>query len=125
MRAARAFGSRRALPVEMRSASDLDGEQEMSIALRLCLFDEISADDATQYFDRAATAERTGPEFFEELEGVVIIDRCMDWDSLQEHLRFGNVDVVAVNLDRKGDQPRFLSVQRIAEVAPDCAIVVR
>jgi pilus assembly protein CpaE len=83
----------------------------MSIAMRVCLFDTNAGND---------------PSFrppFEKLEDITVVDLCPNWNLLQEHLRFGNIDVAAVNLDSADDNARFFAVQRIAEVAPDCAII--
>lgn len=83
----------------------------MSSALRLCLLDPNANQD---------------PSFrppFEHAEGVRVIDCCVDWESLQEHLNFGRLHAVGLNLDSITPAQRFLYLQRIAEVAPDVAII--
>lgn len=83
----------------------------MSIALRICLFDQVAVHD---------TSFRPP---FERIEGVTVVDLCQNWNQLQEHLRFGNVDAVAVNLDTAEESARLYLIERISEVAPDSAII--
>lgn len=60
---------------------------------------------------------------FEDCPGLVIIDECNKWERLQEHLRFGNVDIVAIYLDGDPNGPDLHMVQRIAEVSPETGIL--
>lgn len=83
----------------------------MPVKLRICLFERSTA---------LNTAFRA---VFEDLANVEVLDYCSAWRQLQEHLGFGTVDAVAVNLDEEDAAARFLTIQRIAEVAPDCPII--
>lgn len=83
----------------------------MSIPLRVCLF------------DAGATKDASFRPPFELVEGLHVIDLCPNWAMLQEHLRLANIDAVAVNLDHSEGESRFLIIQRIAEVAPECAVI--
>jgi pilus assembly protein CpaE len=82
----------------------------MSIALRTCLLD-LTGDPRGELRPHLETSEH-----------LAVIDLCNSWASLQQHLQAGNIDLVAINLD-VAENPRFLSVRRIAEVAPNCAIL--
>lgn len=83
----------------------------MSIALRICLYSP------------AAGSESAFGNSFEGLDDVQVLDHCRDWNQLQEHLRVGRADAVAVDLDDGDANARFLPIRRIAEIAPDCAII--
>jgi len=82
----------------------------MPITLRLCLYEKGTSDPQFR-------------EAFEGLDDVTVLGHSTAWNEFQDHLRFGNVDAVAVNLDCEEAKARLISVQRIAEVAPDCAII--
>jgi pilus assembly protein CpaE len=83
----------------------------MAVNLRICLFDKAAASNAALR------------QIFEELDDVTIVGHCAEWNVLQQHLQCGGLNAVAVNLDGGAEQPRFLTVQRVSEVAPDCAII--
>ena len=83
----------------------------MAMNLRICLF------------DKAAATNTPFRDIFANLEDVTIVDHCAHWNQLQQHLQCANVDAVAVNLDTGEESPRFMSIQRIAELAPDCAVI--
>ena len=83
----------------------------MPTTLRICLF------------DRTAAVHSPFRSAFDMLMDVQVLDHCAAWRPLQEHLGFGTVDAVAVNLDQEDAAARLLTVQRIAELAPDCPIV--
>lgn len=83
----------------------------MATNLRICLFDLDAADRSTLR------------KPFEELDGIVIVDVCSDWNRLQDHLRLGQLDAVAVNLDATAGEPPFFWIQRIAEVTSECPIL--
>jgi pilus assembly protein CpaE len=53
----------------------------------------------------------------------VIVDECQSWQPLQEHLRMGQVDLVALNLDAGSCDAAFHTLQRIAEVSPECGTI--
>jgi pilus assembly protein CpaE len=83
----------------------------MAFDLRVCLFDMRGA------------AESLLRSTFEAAGDIRIVDECSAWEAMQDHLRMGQVDIVALNLDT--DDPKFALhvVQRIAEVAPECGIL--
>ncbi len=82
----------------------------MAMALRTCLLDVTGDNEGTFRMP------------FYRLDELCVVDLCSDWTELQEHLRHGSIDLVAVNLDAP-EQPRFLSIRRIIELAPECAIL--
>jgi pilus assembly protein CpaE len=83
----------------------------MALPLRVCLYSQ--ADQTDEPF-RAP---------FAQLSDVRIVAECPDWQHLQEFLHCGGFDVVIVSLDSVPDNGSSLLVQRIAEVAPECAII--
>ncbi len=78
--------------------------------LHICLYEPASVDGSFR-----------AP--FDTLEGITVVEHCTAWHTLQEHLRFGNVKAVAVDLDQLNENPRFITIQRIVEIAPECAII--
>lgn len=83
----------------------------MSTPLRICLL------------DMSASGDTPFRQPFEALEGAEIVDVCRTWQPLQEHLRVGRIDLVAVNLDAGDPQANLHHVERIAEVSPECGII--
>jgi pilus assembly protein CpaE len=94
----------------------------MSLNLRICLYDPTVSDYAGRFFGLTTDEGRALTASFSRLAGVDVIARCADWQALQEHLKFGQVDVVVVNLDVGANQPRFLPIQQISELAAGVAI---
>ena len=60
---------------------------------------------------------------FVDISGVEIVAECQAWQPFQEHLRVGQVDIVAVNLDAESPEAALHTVERIAEVSPDCGVI--
>ncbi len=83
----------------------------MAIPLRVCLFDQTSS--PAEHFEQP----------FRELSDVHIVACCSTWQALQELLHAGPVEAVVVNLDAGERRSALATVQRIAEVAPDCGVV--
>ena len=94
----------------------------MATSLRICLYDPSAPSDAERFFDQGANGNGSLRQHFEKLDGITVVEHCTDWNALQNHLRFGGLDAVAINLDSDTDG-RYVSVQRIAEVAPECGII--
>lgn len=60
---------------------------------------------------------------FAECDALKLVAECATWQHLQDFLGCDCLDAVVVNLDVPVGQGGHYIVQRIAEVAPDCAIV--
>jgi len=82
----------------------------MPAVLRICLYDPAPDDN-----------EPFRPPF-ERARNVDVVDLFTRWDTLQTALRVGNVDAVVVNLDHD-EQSGLLTVQRLTEFLPGCAVV--
>lgn len=83
----------------------------MAAPIRICLFDP------------AATLGNAFRQAFEGVAILEIVDACTAWQPLQEHLRVGQVDAVAVNLDAEEKHGSLYTIERIVEVSPGCRVI--
>ncbi len=79
--------------------------------LRICLLDT-EQDFEGQFRDP-----------FDKLDGVDTVVDCHAWQPLSEHIRMGQVDVVAVNLDTADPNAGLLHVSHIGEINSDVGII--
>lgn len=83
----------------------------MAEALRLCVFDSPGLE-----------TETTLRDVFKDYKNVFLVGEASTWDDLREWLRFGSVDIVAVNLDSADDQGLKI-VRNVVELTPSCGII--
>lgn len=83
----------------------------MAVPLRICLF------------NRTGNVDAAIGNAFQTVSDVRLLGVCAEWEQLQTQLRTGHADVVAVDLDADDAAAGLVIVQRIAEVAPECAII--